>query len=206
MWPLPYCSGNCEALAPLPFCPLVAAEDQVSVVTKDRQNLWSRCRFSINGDPDRRQFLACTVALRFTSLHPSTTFVTKLRCACCVCFVLAEMPDGSAAHVVKLCHALEQAKLLIATKCADANFVSQVIVHTSMTTASLLFDRCTTTSTRGSTHTLNSCTHNPMSDLLAASEVSLSHVCALLILPNTSHNMQAMAASVPSKSAEECLH
>ncbi len=159
MWPLPYCSGNCKELASLPFCPLVSAEDQVRVVTKERQNLWSRCRFSISGDPDRRQFLACTVAIRVTDQSPlSTTFAIKLRCTCCVCFVLCWLKCQTVQlPMPRLCHALEQAKLLIATRCADADFVSQVIAHTSMTTASLLFDRCTTTSTRGSTHTLNSC-------------------------------------------------
>ena len=36
-------------------------------------------------------------------------------------------------------------------------YPQQLVHHTSMTTVSFLSDRCTVTSTRGSTHTLNNC-------------------------------------------------
>ncbi len=76
-----------------------------------------------------------------------------------------------------------------------------------MTTASLLFDRCTTTSTRGSTQTLNSCKHNPKSALLAASEVSLGHVKGRLAnLAQHQLEYAGNVAYVPSKIVEECLH
>ena len=35
--------------------------------------------------------------------------------------VLDNMPDGTATYVIKLCHALKQAELLIATRCADVD-------------------------------------------------------------------------------------